>query len=128
MCSYFVKFKTFIFHLCRVFSLSDILVYFHCFCHLHRDWLKLKCVMCTHPNCVLHRDEITFPLEKYDMHIYGLEEAAVCLLHYQLCGHCTQAERISCDQAYSLLVCSTDLLLSFTFILCNVGHTAKEIS
>lgn len=54
--------------------------------------------MPTHPYHV--RCRITFPLEKYDVLISGLEEAAVILFHYEFSGHCTQAKWISSDQAY----------------------------
>jgi hypothetical protein len=57
--------------------------------------------MPTHPYYVLHRDRITFPLEKYDMHVSGLKEAALILFHDELYGHCTQAKWISFDRTYS---------------------------
>ena len=89
------------FPLVQVFSVYYILVYCCCFCPTRRNWFKLKCVMPTHPYYVLHRNRITFPLEKYDMLISGLQEAAVVLFHYELSGHCTQAKWISSDWAYS---------------------------
>jgi len=74
--------------------------------------------MLTHPYYVLHRDRITFPLEKYDMRISGMEKADVILFHYELSGHCTQEKWISSDWAYSyVVVCSSIFLLPFTFIL-----------
>jgi len=126
----FCKIHNLYFPLMQVCSVSYILVYCHCFCPTHSNWFKLKCVMPTYPYYVLHRYRITFPLEKCDMLISVLEEAAVILFHYELSGHCTQAKWISSDRAYSyvyLVVCGTVLLLPFTFILWNLWPAAKRI-
>ena len=65
------------FPLVQVCSVSYSLVYCHCFCPTCRNWFKLKCVMPTHPYYVLHRDRITFPIEKYDM----LNKGVLCIIH-----------------------------------------------